>query len=192
MELWRQYRFTLAVIAVIGLMLQSPLHGRDASSTGAQAATATVALTLDCPPSGHVRCHIANTGSTDTALVLGVVLGNGKTYMVQGVRLTLTTPGKPPMDADYRPKAYPAAIAGTVAEWAEGLPAAGTFSMSAVPDDFMTRSSRLQTIPPGTELQMQWTIPAPRPELMLLTYWNGTAKSNRCTVPARNAAGFRR
>jgi hypothetical protein len=139
-----------------------------------------VTLALECRDAAHLGFEIRNVGATDTTLRLGIVLGNGSKYMIDGLDLILKMLDGQPTEFGYSPRHYPAAVGGSLAQWLEPLPTRAAYSMSAIPDDFFNGVRRLDSFPAGTELSLRWTIRDPPPQAMLLAYWSGTLTSNSC------------
>jgi hypothetical protein len=144
--------------------------------------SADLTLTLECRDPGHISFEISNGGATDTALVLGSTVGNGRKYMITALDLTLKSREGGRTEHHYSPRDYPSVIGGTVGDWVQAVPARAAYGMSATPGDFFHGLERLTAFPPGAELSLRWAVRKPLPEAMLLAYWNGTLTSNACHI----------
>ena len=140
-----------------------------------------VALRLQCGESSGIRFTLANTGSTDTTLMIGANVGNGSKYMITVLKLSAQIPGQPAQAYQYSPNDYPAAIGGRLDEWLQALPARAEFSVTAKPDDFLAHD-RPKDFQKGSALTLTMTVPAPRPQALMLRYWAGTLTSNTCVM----------
>jgi hypothetical protein len=166
---------TIAIVIALGLLppLRAQALGEQASDQGA------VRLTLDCVDSAHIVFDIANIGMIDTAFRLGSVLGNGRKYTVDDLRLRLRTPDGPVSEWHYRPRDYPVVVGGTVEDWFEALPVRATYRMSATAEDFVPRQAKF---PARTQLSLRLTVAPVQPKAGRLVYWSGTLTSNSCTT----------
>ncbi len=143
--------------------------------------SAELTLTVECRDARHIRFEIRNVGASDTAVVLGSVIGNGRRYVIYRLDLIVTVPGAASTEHHYWPRDYPAAVGGTMGEWVHPLPIRSAYALSATPDDFFhSPRGRLTAIPAGAEWSLRLTIPSPRPEARLLAYWTGALTSNSC------------
>jgi hypothetical protein len=142
-----------------------------------------VTLTLECVDSANVRFEIKNVGSTDTALRLGMILANGRKYMINELNLRMKPANGNGTDYNYFPRDYPVAIGGRLDQWFQAFPVRAAYRMSAKSEDFFA-FGRQSTFPKGVELSLRWTISAEEPKsLVPLIYWTGTLISNSCIAP---------
>jgi hypothetical protein len=140
-------------------------------------------LTLDCVDSTHITFAIRNIGESDTAVALGSVNGNGRMYLIYGLKLHQKTPSGEMTESLYVPIRHSAGIAGSVGVWIQAIPARSSYVMSAESSDFFAFRDGRMALPfaRGVELSLTLTIPEPRREAMLRFYWSGTLTSNSCT-----------
>jgi hypothetical protein len=142
-----------------------------------------VRLALECVDSTTIRFEITNVGSTDTAVRVGSVLGNGQKYLIAGLNLRTKPSNGNATDYPYWPSHYPSAIGGRLDQWFQALPPRAAYRMSAKSEDFFALG-RQPSFSPGIELSLRWTISAETPKsLVPLVYWTGTLISNSCTAP---------
>ena len=147
-------------------------------------AAGSVAMTVACErgPTQRLVVTVTNTGTSDTASVLGTVLGNGRTYMVQGLTLSVERSGRQTTSYDYRPRRYPAVVAGTISEWIEPFPTQASYVMHAESSDFWG----LSEWPDEAQVSLTWQIHAPQTSgIPVTTFWTGTLQSNRIRLPAQ-------
>jgi hypothetical protein len=142
--------------------------------------SADLTLTLECLDSRNIRFAISNIGTTDTALVLGLSVGNGRKYIIATLDLSVTTPAGKNTEYQYSPRNYPPAIGGRLDDWIQPLPVTAVYAMSATHGDFLHGLERLPAFPRNAELSLRWTIRNPKPDAMLLASWSGTLTSNTC------------
>jgi hypothetical protein len=155
---------------------------------GLQGQVGSVVLSLECRGPDRLEVAIRNVGTDDTALLLGAVLGNGKKYMLNDLRLLVNSTTEPPSEHWYWPRNYPSAIGGRLDEWIEPLPARASYVMSVTPGDFLGDSigakRRLDVLPRRAEMWLRLIVREPREQgIRLLTYWTGTLVSNRIRFP---------
>jgi hypothetical protein len=99
--------------------------------------------------------------------------------MVDGLRLDVRARGDGAQKTYfYKPRYYPAGIAGSFGDWIEPLPRETSFSLSAAAPDFWDRANRLQTFPQASDLWLEWTLHGPRAGAILLDSWSGELRSN--------------
>ena len=171
------------VVALSALSEHAPLRAVATQKSLQPAEAQPVTLTLVCVDSGTIRFAISNVGATDTALPLGIVLANGRQYLISDLNLRMKGVNGEGTDYHYWPRAYPAAIAGRVDQWFQALPVHAVYSMSAKAEDFLA-SGRPAAFPKGVSLALRWTTSAEPPKSLLpLIYWAGTLISNSCTAP---------
>jgi hypothetical protein len=129
-----------------------------------------------------MQFELANGGDSDTTVVPGSVIGNGRWYRIDGLQLVVKAASGSQSVFRYSPRRYPAAIAGSLGEWRQPVPAHTTLQVAADPDDFLNETTRLRAWEPGAELLLRWTLHEPRPDAMLLIFWSGSLESNSCRL----------
>jgi hypothetical protein len=83
------------------------------------------------------RLTIDNASSTPTAVIVGAILGNDKTYLLQRVELTVRRTGAPDERLTYVDPSV-AGIAGRVDPWLVALPAGASYSISVPARHFVS------------------------------------------------------
>lgn len=137
-------------------------------------------LVLDCSFKGQIQFELANRGNTDTTVVPGSVIGNGRTYTIDALQLVVKAASGSQSVFRYSPRRYPVAIGGALGEWHQLVPAHTVLRIAAAPDDFLSNTTRLSSWEPGGELSLRWTLRDPGSDAMLLVFWSGTLESNSC------------
>ncbi len=172
----------LALVELGALTIRPPLRAM-ATPTVQLPASQPVTLTLECVDSANIRFEITNVGPTDTALRLGLVVANGRKYLINDLNLRMKPPNGNGTDYHYWPRDYPVAVGGRVDQWFQALPVRAVYRMSAKAEDFFA-FGRQATFPKGIPLSLRWTISAESPKSLLpLIYWTGTLISNSCIAP---------
>ena len=142
---------------------------------------------LECLAPGELLATIRNEGSADTAVIVGVVLGNGAKYMVGDLRLFIKTGGEPEYVRVYRPRDYPAHIGGSLEDWIVPLPVNASFGLRLRVSDFEGWRSR--TTFPASTLSVRLVIRGPSlsasPDVRLFRVWTekDAIRSNQVHVP---------
>jgi hypothetical protein len=108
---------------------------------------------------------IRNTGMQDTAVIFGIVLGNGSKYMVLGMTLEVTTDGSGPAEHhQYHPRHYPSGIAGRVDDWIVPLPVGGAYALTLEAADFIAGNERKDSLPRDARISLRLPIRGPAGE----------------------------
>lgn len=153
----------------------------------AQTATGSVSLAVECeggPAATRLTFTFKNTGGEDTALLLGAVLGNGRTYLLNGLVLHIRESRDQQLNRyEYWPRYYPTGgMGGGVGEWIQPIPVHGSFTMTADAEEFMRRFRRSPYF--AGELFLELEVKQPQTTgLRVLTLFTGTLRSNQIRVP---------
>jgi hypothetical protein len=142
-----------------------------------------ISLTLDCGERpDEVVLRIRNSGEVDTAVLLGIVIANGRWHVPRELVVELRRAGSP--DIEQLVYRSPAGIAGRLDHWIVGLPVRSTFTLTLRPTEFVSVSSTPGLAPPG-ELTARLTGRAVMSDLnpdmkgvLAWRLWKGTATSN--------------
>jgi hypothetical protein len=142
-----------------------------------------ISLLLDCAErSGEVVLSIRNSGEVDTAVLLGIVIANGRWHVPRELMVELKRAGS----SDIEELVYrsPAGIAGRIDHWIVGLPVRSTFSLILRPIEFVSISSAPGPTAPN-ELAVRLTGRAVTSDLnpdmkglQAWRLWTGTVTSN--------------
>jgi len=152
-----------------------------------------VSLTLACQQSSdratnNLALSLRNTAAEDIAVVLGSAIGNGRTYMIEGLTLQLQrVAGVSGEEYRYRPRSYPAAVAGRVDDWILPLIVGASFSLTLAADDFVSATyERPKAFPSEGDIRLQLRCRPPRdgPERRLVQIWTGTITSRAIRLPS--------
>jgi hypothetical protein len=143
----------------------------------------SISLMLDCGERpDEVVLSIRNSGKADTAVLLGIVIANGRWHVPRELIVELERAGIPNTEQlIYR---SPAGIAGRIDHWIVGLPVRSTFTLILRPTDFVSISSTPGLAAPR-ELTARLTGRAITSELnadlkglQAWRLWTGTVRSN--------------
>ena len=160
-----------ALLIAVGL-LQTPI------------ATADLSLTLACgkQPS-ELTLSIANTGTADSALRLGVVLANGAWYQPKELAIELVrVGGEQPETLVYEGLS---GIGGRIDHWIAALPARATFTLVLQSSDFISTTQPTPASAPeavAVRLTGRPITEDLNPDMSGLRnwkVWTGTARSNQ-------------
>jgi hypothetical protein len=146
-----------------------------------------VSLVLHCGgQSGELALSIHNSGETDTAILLGIALANGRWYFPRELVLEVRRSG----NAEVEDRAFfgPRGIAGRIDHWVVPLPVQSTFMLPLRPGDFFaTRTA--PPISPVDELRVRLTGRPITSDLNMdmvgiksWRVWTGNATSNPLPV----------
>jgi hypothetical protein len=142
-----------------------------------------IVLTLDCGERpDEVVLSIRNSGEVDTAVLLGIVIANGRWHVPRELMVELKRAGSP--DIEQLVYRSPAGIAGRIDHWIVGLPVRSTFTLTLRPTDFVSISSTPGLATPS-ELRARLTGRAITSDLnpdmtglQAWRLWTGTVTSN--------------
>jgi|SRR5688572_12076106 hypothetical protein len=143
----------------------------------------TISLTLDCGERpDEVALSIRNAGEVETAVLLGIVIANGRWHVPRELMVELKRAGSQEVEQlVYR---SPAGIAGRIDHWIVGLPVRSTFTLILRPTDFVSISSTPRSAAP-MELTARLTGHAVTSDLnpdmkgvQAWRLWTGTVTSN--------------
>jgi hypothetical protein len=152
---------------------------------------ANLSLVLRCGEQpGEVTLTIRNADQTDTAVLLGIALGNGRWYLPQALVVELKRNGS--NEVEELLYQGPAAIAGRIDHWIVPLPAAAAFSLRLRAADFFSTSPATGVSPPE-ELSVRLTGRSITSDLNLdmvgmktWQLWTGSARSNALRLSTCN------
>jgi hypothetical protein len=143
----------------------------------------SISLRLNCgeQPS-EVVLSIRNTGEADTAVLLGIVIANGRWHAPRELVVEIKRADTP--DNEELVYRTPAGIAGRIDHWIVGLPVRSTFMLSLHPMEFVSTSSIPNSAPP-VELTVRLTGRSVTSDLNLdmkglqaWRVWTGSVTSN--------------
>jgi hypothetical protein len=150
---------------------------------GPAQSVAAPSLVLRCGEEpGEVTLSIHNPDQTDTAILLGVSLANGRWYLPRELVVELTRNGNPEIEElVFR---GPSGIAGRMDHWVVPLPTRSTFILTLRPSDFISTSAARAVSAPE-ELKIRLTGRSINSDLSLdmtgmktWRVWTGTVVSN--------------
>ena len=156
-----------------------------------------ISVVLACEDSQRFTVSIHNGGTTDTAVIFGLVLANGSKYLVEDMTMQVTTDsGRLVEHYKYNPRHYPAGIAGRADDWIVPLPVGASYSLTLTAADFLVGATyeRRDSFPPDALLSLRLAIrgPTERPNLdvtglRLFRVWKGSAMltSNEIAISER-------
>jgi hypothetical protein len=166
------------------------LLGLSLDASPAQPA-APLRLTLDCTQdtTPTFRLTIANVSATPTAVIVGAILGNGKTYLLERASLTIKRNGAADERLHYVDLSV-GVIAGRVDAWLIPLPPGASYSITVPARRFVSRPDYA----PGdfanaTKVQAHLTthqMDSPNLDMQGLRFvqvWVGTLTSEWIDVP---------
>ena len=142
-----------------------------------------LSLVLRCGEQpNELTLTIQNSGQTDAAVLLGIVLANGRWYLPRELVVDLKRGGSPAIEQlVYR---GPAGIAGRIDHWVVALPVRATFTVPLRATDFVSTTAPAVAIPP-TELTVRLTgrpitsdLNADMTGMKAWRLWTGSAASN--------------
>ena len=143
----------------------------------------SISLTLECGARPtEVALSVRNSGQIDTAVLLGIVVANGRWYVPRELVVELKRVGSAfTEELVYR---TPAEIAGRIDHWIVGLPVRSTFTLTLRPIEFVAISSKPEVAAPN-ELTVRLTghpitsdLNPDMKGLQAWRLWTGTATSN--------------
>ena len=121
-----------------------------------------IALAVACGLAPEeVTLTIRNTGETDNAVLLGLMLASGRRYLPQELIVEVKTPGGAAVEPlVYRsadpPGSLPGVFLSRMDHWVVSLPAKASFTLTLRSSDFVSRSGRPVASAPG-ELAVRLT-----------------------------------
>jgi hypothetical protein len=151
-----------------------------------QAGTPDMSLVVSCGTKpNEIRVTMANQGSTDTSLLLGHVLANGKWYLPRNLVVEITRTNTSDVETlTYHPADVPAGIAGRIDHWVMSLPSQSSFTLVLRAADFISTTGRF-TPGPNDQLRVRFAgQPIPGPLNMDMAgiegwrVWTGSLVSN--------------
>ena|SRR5688572_25217465 len=143
----------------------------------------SISLMLECGERpDEVALSIRNSGQIDTAVLLGIVIANGRWHVPRELVVELKRVGNPiPEELVYR---TPAGIAGRIDHWIVGLPVRSTFTLTLRPIEFVAISSKPEVAAPS-EVTVRLTgrpitsdLNPDMKGLQAWRLWTGTVTSN--------------
>lgn len=149
-------------------------------------------MVLSCQSAQSLTLRLENTGTEDSAVVVGMTLANGRRYIFNNLALRLKRAGSSAVESwrfyHYDP---PMVISGRVDDWIVPLPVGGSFEMKLPVSQF--RSERLEPLgglPVKARASLRLPLRAPRPgpdlpALQFLRVWTGSGmlSSNEISIP---------
>jgi hypothetical protein len=142
-----------------------------------------LSLVLSCGTQpGDVRLSIHNSDQTDTAILVGIALANGRWYIPRELVVELRRTGS----TEVEELLYngPTGIAGRIDHWVVSLPVQATFTLTLRAADFITTSAAGAVSPPE-ELKVRLTgrpitsdLNVDMTGMKAWRVWTGTAVSN--------------
>lgn len=126
----------------------------------AHAANVGVDATLVCVMKGEERLleiTLRNVGRTDSAIVLGIILGNGNRYIAENLALEIRTATSTTPYRYADPK--PSVIAGRVDPWIVGLPMHSEFKLTRSLEHFWAGATRLDQLQFPYEVRVVFIAP---------------------------------
>lgn len=158
--------------------------------TGAHA-TAPLRLALACSQGADLtfRLTLENVSARPAAVVVGVVLGNDKAYLLNTGSLTVRRRGAPDPHLQYFNPSF-AAIGGRLDPWLVALPAGASYSIAVPARHFVSRPDRVPDLfanPVSVQARLE-TRGIERPNLDMqalrsIDVWVGTLTSDWIDVP---------
>lgn len=144
---------------------------------------ADVSLALSCGEQpGEVTVTIRNSGQADTAVLIGVALGNGRSYWPHELVVELRRSGS--TEVEELVQRGPALIAGRMDHWVVPLPVRAAFSLRLRAADFFV-TSPATAVWPAEELRVRLTgrpitsdLSLDMTGMKLWRVWTGSARSN--------------
>lgn len=142
-----------------------------------------LSLVLRCGEQpNEVALTIQNSGETDTAVLIGIALANGRWYLPRELIVELRRSESPAVEQlVYQ---GPTGIAGRIDHWVVALPVRATFSVVLRPTDFISTSPPAVATPP-TELTVRLTgrpitsdLNVDMTGMRAWRLWTGNASSN--------------
>ena len=142
-----------------------------------------LSLVLKCGEQpNELALTIQNSGQTDTAVLLGIALANGRSYLPRELIVDLRRRGSP----EVEPLVYrgPTGIAGRIDHWVVALPVRATFTVLLRSTDFVSTTAPTAATPP-TELTVRLTgrpitsdLNVDMTGMKAWRLWTGSASSN--------------
>ncbi|MEO5896228.1 MAG: hypothetical protein ABIS06_11045 [Vicinamibacterales bacterium] len=160
--------------------------------SGIEAQSEPIRMVLSCQSTRALTVGFENVGTEDTALVIGMTLGNGRRYMVNGLVLQLKREdGGAAEIFRYSPQDYPGAIGGRVDDWIVPLPVRTSFQLKLDSSQFWSEQfQRPDSLPLKSKASLRLPVRAASPGtdllgLKFLRIWtgSGTLTSNEISVP---------
>jgi hypothetical protein len=153
-----------------------------------------VILLAGCDNTQHVTLSIDNVGGEDTAVMLGMMLGNGARYLVSDLKLRAERPDGRTDLFRYSPGDYPVRIGGRLDPWIVPIPVGASYMLRASASQFMQANQagglgkRLADWPNAAQLSFELHLQTPDStsgDFKLLKVWKGVEAltSNRIRIP---------
>jgi hypothetical protein len=142
-----------------------------------------LSLVLSCGnQAGEVRLDVHNPDQSDTAVLLGIALANGRWYLPRELVVELRRSGSSDVeDLSYQ---SPSNIAGRMDHWVVALPGQATFGLTLRAADFIATSPPGSASPPE-ELRVRLAgrpitsdLNIDMPGMKMWRVWTGSAISN--------------
>jgi hypothetical protein len=141
----------------------------------------SLVLTCGAQPN-DVRLSIHNSDQTDTAILLGIAVANGRWYVPRELVIELRRIGS--TEVEELVYKGPTSIAGRIDHWVVALPVQAAFTLTLRAADFITTSSA-QAVSPPDELKVRFTgrpitadLNVDMTGMKTWRVWTGTASSN--------------
>jgi len=144
---------------------------------------ANLSLALSCGAQpGDVRLSIHNFDQTDTAILIGIALANGRWYLPRELVIELRRSGS----TEVEELVYngPTSVAGRMDHWVVGLPAQASFTLTLRAADFIA-TSPARVVSPAEELKVRLTgrpitsdLNVDMTGMETWRVWTGSASSN--------------
>jgi len=142
-----------------------------------------LSLVLKCGEQpNELALTILNSGQTDTAVLIGIALANGRWYLPRELVVDLRRSGS----AEVEELVYngPTGIAGRIDHWVVALPVRATFAVLIRSTDFVSTTAPTAATPP-TELTVRLTgrpitsdLNVDMAGMKAWRLWTGSASSN--------------
>jgi hypothetical protein len=169
-----------------------------ASSPGVHGQKPILGLTLECEQSPELtfRLSIRNISTVPASIMMGTVLGNDRTYMVQGLGLTIrrpgrrrSSPGAVDQEGGYSDPSWPGVVGERLDPWLVALPKGASYSLALPASHFSTQRSRETfSVPAEVRLQLQLaplqTVNLDLEGRRFIKVWTGTLTSNWIQTPS--------
>jgi hypothetical protein len=135
---------------------------------------------------GELILTIRNSGSSDTAILLGMAFANGRWYEPRELIVELTRSGNTaPEDLVYNGAR---SVAGRIDHWVVALPIGAAFALTLRPSDFIALTQPAPAAPPE-ELRIRLTgrpvtsdLNVDMSGLKVWRLWTGSTRSNSVQV----------
>lgn len=159
--------------------------------SGVEAPSEPIRMVLSCQSTRALTVAFENVGTEDTAIVIGMTLGNGRKYMVNGLVLQVKRDdGSAAEIFRFNPPDYPGAIGGRVDDWVVPLPLRASFQLKLDSAQFWSEQfQRPDSLPLKSKASLRLPVRAASPNtdligLKFLRIWtgSGTLVSNEISI----------